>query len=171
MNKEIMGIQKTLGGTPDILEAMLGEVDEALLWRPAPDRWSIADVLTHLLDVEVNALGVRARRIVAEDNPALDDYDQEAAIKGSTGDTDPAQTFADFRAERLRTLAWLDTVAPESLQRTGQHSAIGGITLWSHLNQWAFHDLGHIRQVAELRRAQLFYPHTGSYHKFYSVNP
>ena len=171
MPERIVAIWKTLERTPDTLEAMLGGVEDVLVWRSAPDRWSIADVLVHLLDVEVNALGLRARRIVEEENPLLEDYDQGAAVSAAVKDANPYQTLEAFCAERKKTVEWLRTLDPLSLQRTGQHSAIGEISLWNHLNQWAFHDLGHIRQVLEIRRAQTFYPHTGNYRKFYSVNP
>ena len=171
MPEKIAAILKTLERTPGALEALLGEAGDALVWRPAPDRWSIADVLVHLLDVEVNALGLRARRIVEEDNPALEDFDQVEAVHASTASGTPSRTLAAFRAERGRTVAWLREVSGQSLRRTGQHAVIGEISLWNHLNQWAFHDLGHIRQVLEIRRAQTFYPHTGNYRKFYSVNP
>jgi hypothetical protein len=40
--------------------------------------------------------------------------------------------------------------------RTGVHSELGTITLGELLNEWANHDLGHIRQIAELYRARSF---------------
>ncbi len=44
-----------------------------------------------------------------------------------------------------------------------------GITLSHLLNEWAFHDLGHVRQIAEIVRA-FFYPHMGPFQKYYKVN-
>ena len=166
-------VLQTLEKTPAVLEALLaGLPEKVLVWKPTAGRWSIQEVLIHLLDVEVNALGLRARRILEEENPLLPDYDQTAPVSGKDpADSGAIKALDDLRQEREKTTAWLRGVREESLSRVGQHAAIGEITLRNHLNQWAFHDLGHIRQVAELTRACLYYPHTGNYHKFYSVNP
>jgi hypothetical protein len=39
------------------------------------------------------------------------------------------------------------------------------------LNESAFHDLGHIRQVMELYRSHVFYPEMGAYRGYYKINP
>jgi hypothetical protein len=162
---------QALEKTPGVLRVMLvGAPVEVFQWRSAPDRWSITDVFAHLLDMEVNALRFRARKILEEDNPFLPDIDQEGRAKGYSG-RDPWTILEEFQQEREKSLQWLKQVPPEALPRTAQHEVIGELTLENHVNQWAFHDLGHIRQVAEIYRASLFYPHTGNYHKFYSVNP
>jgi len=55
--------------------------------------------------------------------------------------------------------------------RTGVHSELGTITLSEMLNEWANHDLGHIRQIAELYRARAFYPYSGPFMKYSSPEP
>ena len=50
--------------TPILLETMLRDLPETLLrWKPAPERWSIAEVLGHLVDLE-EVYADRTRRIV-----------------------------------------------------------------------------------------------------------
>jgi hypothetical protein len=51
------------------------------------------------------------------------------------------------------------------------HKKVGPISLSDVLNECAYHDLGHIRQIAELVRALKYYPNMGLYAKFYKVNP
>lgn len=164
---------ETLAQTPSILKSMLAAAtQEVLSWKPSPERWSITEVLAHLLDMEVNALRLRARRIVEEKNPLLENIDQVAAAADKNYVAQgPWETLEKFRQEREQSLAWFRQVPADALQRAGQHAEIGTITLENLLNQWAFHDLGHVRQVAELLRARAYYPHTGNFHKYYSVNP
>jgi hypothetical protein len=164
---------ETLAQTPGILKSMLAAAtQEVLSWKPSPERWSITEVLAHLLDMEVNALRLRARRIVEEKNPLLENIDQvAAAAEKNYVAQGPWETLEKFRQEREQSLAWFRQVPADALQRAGQHAEIGTITLENLLNQWAFHDLGHVRQVAELLRARVYYPHTGNFHKYYSVNP
>ena len=60
--------------TPAILETLLRDVPTDVLdWKPAPDRWSITEVLAHLLMIE-QLYGDRAKRIVVDNNPTLAKY-------------------------------------------------------------------------------------------------
>jgi len=71
-------ILKTLRATPVVLRALVAEVDEARLRRrPAPGKWAIIEVVGHLADTEERALA-RVRRMLAEENPELAPFDQEA---------------------------------------------------------------------------------------------
>ena len=60
---------------------------------------------------------------------------------------------------------------PKVLSRTARHSVLGAFTLENLLNEWALHDLGHIRQMAELVRAQLYYPGIGVFQAEYILKP
>jgi hypothetical protein len=55
--------------------------------------------------------------------------------------------------------------------RTGRHEELGMLSFNQLLNEFPFHDLGHIRQIAELHRSHAFYPHMGVFQKYYSINP
>src|SRR5260370_36130129 len=64
--------------TPIILEKLLHSAPhDVLQWKPAPDRWSISEVLAHLLDV-VQMFSERVRRMVEEQSPQLPEFDQKA---------------------------------------------------------------------------------------------
>jgi DinB superfamily len=57
--------------TPGLLELLLRDVPkETMEWKPAQDRWSIAQVLAHLVVIEQLYNG-RARRIIMENDPLL----------------------------------------------------------------------------------------------------
>jgi DinB superfamily len=45
--------------------------------RPGPGEWAVIEVVAHLADTEERALA-RVRRMLAEDNPHLEPFDQEA---------------------------------------------------------------------------------------------
>ena len=48
---------------------------------------------------------------------------------------------------------------------------MGEITIAQLMSLWAFHDLGHLRQIAELVRAAQFWDGIGSLQRYYSVRP
>lgn len=47
----------------------------------------------------------------------------------------------------------------------------GEITLAEMLHEWALHDLGHIRQIAELVRARKYLPGAGPLGADYQLKP
>jgi hypothetical protein len=62
-------------------------------------------------------------------------------------------------------------VPAAAIARTGNHEEAGMVTIGQFLNEWACHDLGHIRQIAELYRARAFYPNIGTFQRYYSLKP
>lgn len=159
--------------TPIIIEKIVwAATDEQMHWKPAADRWSIAEVLAHLAEVEVIVFRERIQKIMAEKNPALQSYDQNAAYaEGRYSKLRAGENLKKFCHERDRSLSALRYVPAAAAARTGQHAKLGAITIGQVMNGWAFHDLGHIRQIAELYRARAFYPNAGPFQSFYTVKP
>jgi hypothetical protein len=163
----------TLEATPEILRGLLASVtEEQTAWKPSPDRWSIAEVLEHMSHVEGHGFRLRAERMVKEENPVLEVYDQEAlSAEGQYSGRDVEDSFDHFEEQREDNVAWLTSLPARAISRTAQHQELGTITLGQLLNEWAFHDLGHLRQIAELVRALVYYPNIGPFQKYYKVNP
>jgi hypothetical protein len=145
--------------------------DDILHWKPAPERWSISEVLAHLVEIEELYAG-RVRRMVAEDAPKFLRYvqpDPASPNAGSQGDA--AEILARFTSQRRDNVGFLNTMPANAGARTGHHSELGPITLSQMLCEWASHDLGHLRQIAELYRARAFYPHAGPFQKYSNPKP
>jgi hypothetical protein len=158
--------------TPILFETMLRDLPrDVLQWKPAADRWSISEVLAHLAHAE-QVFSSRVRRFVSEESPALEVFKQpdpagpKAYSKGVAG-----EHLAEFTGARRAAIALLRSLPESAGARTAQHSAIGHITLSQMMNEWASHDLGHLRQVAELYRARAFYPHAGPFQKYSDPKP
>ncbi len=157
--------------TPGTLRGLLGQATtEDLDWRPAPDRWSISMVLAHLADVEGNGFVARFRAMVGQEDPFLPSYDQLALFAAGRA-WDGTAELTRLEAERLRTLEFLRTLPAEAGSRRGRHEQLGPITVAELLNEFAFHDLGHLRQLAELYRARVFYPSMGAFRNYYQIHP
>lgn len=170
--EELLPGVSVLEQSPIIIEKILYEATpDELHWKPAPDRWSISEVLAHLVEVET-VFRKRAQLMVEKDSPALESYDQNAAYAAGKYSSGRAQEhLRQFCHERDLSISWLRYVPAKALPRTAQHSELGRITLSDLLHEWAFHDLGHIRQIAELYRARAFYPRMGGFQKYYTVKP
>lgn len=154
--------------TPGLLELLLRDVpDDVLDWKPGAERWSISEVLGHMVMIE-KLYEQRARRIVAEEHPALRKY--EAPAEGEA--KKPAREhLEEFVSLRRAFVFYLRSVPCSAAGRAGQHAELGTVTLGQMLHELANHDLGHVRQIAELYRARSFYPHAGPYQRYSNPKP
>jgi hypothetical protein len=164
-------IPRVLQNTPSLLRLLVaGYSEETLQWRPSPERWSAAMVLAHLADAEVLCMRARLMRTATEDRPLLERYDQQAFLRASAAF--PIESaLATLERERATTLRLLDKLPAAVLERQCTHPDLGVLTFESLLHEFAFHDLGHIRQIAELCRSHAHYPKMGGWRNYYSVNP
>jgi hypothetical protein len=114
----------------------------------------------------------RTRRMVTEETPALPKFDPTTTVV--TGDYTRGradENFAVFLKARRATTVLLRSIPPDSAERAATHSELGSITLGQMLNEWASHDLGHLRQIAELYRARAFHPYSGPFQKYSHPKP
>jgi hypothetical protein len=144
-------IMKTLQATPVVLRALVAGVDEAgLRRRPAPGEWAIIEVVGHLADTEERALG-RVRRMLAEDNPHLEPFDQEAlAVQRRYLDLDLQQELARLEQLRGQHLAVLEAMDAQGWELTGQHGEHGAVTVELYETHVAAEEVDHLAQVARL---------------------
>jgi hypothetical protein len=158
---------------PIIIEKIIwAATEDQLHWKPAMDRWSISEVLAHLADVEVAGFRERVQRMLEKENPRLESYDQNAAYAAGKYSAGQAREhLKQFCHERDRSLSWLRYIPAAKSSRTGQHVALGTITVGQLMHEWAFHDLGHIRQIAELYRSRAFFPRMGPFQCSYTIRP
>lgn len=157
----------TLEQTPRVLDSLLaGMSEEDLHWQPAPGRWSAAEVLAHLAHAEECCFGARLRAFLTQDGPEFADYDAED-FRGAPLDG----AMVRLRGARRANLDLLAAAPASAALRTARHRGLGRVTLREQLNEWAFHDLGHIRQIAEIVRARRYYEGMGPWRAEYEVKP
>ena len=69
-----------------IATTMTGAAGAELDFTPGPQKWSLRQIVAHVADSEIVAAD-RFRRIIAEDEPTLIGYDQDAWVGRSNGYT------------------------------------------------------------------------------------
>ena len=108
--------------TPILLETMLRDLPEDLLrWKPAPERWSIAEVLGHLADLE-GVYADRTRRIVTEDIPMLQKYDATSTVViGDYPRGSASEILAFFTRTRRATIILLRSIPADAGEREATH--------------------------------------------------
>jgi hypothetical protein len=160
-----------LEATPAILRGLMCELSETdARWKPAPDRFSVAEVLAHLSHTEGHCYRMRVDRFVHEERPEFEPDDAQLHLERYR-DADPEEEFAHFEEQRDTNLEYLRSLPAGAGCRVALHQEAGEITLTQMLHAWALHDLGHIRQVAELARARKYLAGAGPLGKEFDLQP
>ncbi len=146
-------ITRYLRSVPDLTEKILqGLSDDELSRRPSPDEWSALEVCCHLRDYAQEE-GVRVRRLVEEDEPALDSYDQEAwALERNYQGDDPARVRTALRAFWGGLAYQLEGLADEQWERGGTHPERGAVTVRSRTERQVAHAQAHLEQLRAIRQ-------------------
>ncbi len=137
---------------PDLIEeALHGLSDDELRRRPSPDEWSALEVCCHLRDYAQEE-GVRVRRLVEEDEPALEAYDQEArAIERNYQGEDIRRVHTALRAFWGGLAYQLEGLSDQQWERGGTHPERGAVTVRSRAERQVAHAQAHLEQLRAIR--------------------
>jgi hypothetical protein len=131
-----------------------GKSRKQLTRRPAPDKWSIAEIMAHLADGEV-VIGWRIRQILAQNATPIQAYDQDAwARTFDYGRRDPRLSLASYRALREANLALLKSVPRKLWDNYGVHQERGNESISHVVRMVAGHDLNHLQQIQRILKGK-----------------
>ncbi|HXB20628.1 MAG TPA: DinB family protein [Candidatus Solibacter sp.] len=137
--------------TPKKLAALIRRLDKKRLTkRPAPEKWSIAEIVAHLADAEIVA-GWRLRQILSTNGTTIQSFDQNAwASTFRYGRQDTKQSLATFQALREYNLAVLKSVPKALWENYGMHQERGKESVAHLVRMLAGHDVNHVQQVEKI---------------------
>lgn len=139
---------KVQAGTAKKLEKLVKGVSPAKLRkRPAPEKWSVAEIVVHLADTEI-AGSWRIRSILGAPGTALQAFDQDAWVTAMHYEKrDVRKAIEQFRVNREANLALYKTLTPEQWKLHGMHAERGQETVEHIARLFAGHDLNHVKQI------------------------
>ncbi|MGH9513185.1 MAG: DinB family protein [Terriglobales bacterium] len=132
--------------------AISGIPPSVLRYKPAPDKWSILEILGHLADVEI-VFGHRIRQILAENQPAIAPMDQNAWARNlGYMETPAAEMVALFGVNRHHNLRILRRIRPQDLAKSAYHPEQKRDVLLSEIvERLDKHTGNHLRQIEKLK--------------------
>jgi hypothetical protein len=146
--KDPLRLQQAMPGK--VAALIRGKTGKQLSRRPAPDKWSIAEILAHLADAEV-AIAWRIRQILANNAISIQAYDQDLwARTFDYAHRDPRVSLEGFRALREANLALLKAVPRKLWDNYGVHQERGNESVSHVVRMVAGHDLNHLQQIARI---------------------
>jgi len=102
-----------------LIDLASGLTEEQALHRYAPDKWSIKEVIMHLIDCE-RIFNYRALRYARQDKTNLMGFDQDDFVTYSDADQLPLdQLLETFLLQQKNSEAMFQTFTPDMLNATG----------------------------------------------------
>ena len=147
-------IDRFSDGGPLLVQAVAGLSPEQERDHPIPGTWSIAELVVHLLDCDL-VFADRMKRIIAEDSPKLEGFDESLWLTGLDYQAMPVdEAVALFAANRKWMARILRARDEASFARAGTHSEKGRQTL-AEVLAYATNHLDHHLKFLYAKRAKL----------------
>ena len=140
-------------GYDEVIKSLEAFPEASLGSHPIPEKWSACEIIHHLADSETES-GMRFKRLLVEDHPLIQGYDQAAfaaKLKYNAREIGPA--LDAFRSARANTAQLFELMSEEDWKREGTHSESGSYSAEDWLRIYAGHAHNHAAQIQRLKES------------------
>ena len=133
-----------------LVQLIKGVSTSELRKHPAPEKWSVSEIIAHLADGEIVG-GFRVRFILGSPGSPVLAYDQDKWVtSGHYDKRDPQKSVGLFRVLREANLTLLESLKPEQWKQYGMHSERGKESIEHIVRMFAGHDVNHLQQIEKI---------------------
>ncbi len=133
-----------------------GASREEYLWKPAPDKWCLLEVICHLYDEEREDFRARVRHCLENSKKPLPPIDPLGWVKERDYIGQNFEEKIDsVIKERENSIRWLKSLQNPNWENFIEHRKLGKMSANLFLANWLAHDYIHIRQIVKIKRAYL----------------
>jgi hypothetical protein len=151
---DYQALRETLAAQADLIRGLVWDLlDEEVRWKPAPDRWSVLEVVNHLLDEERHDFRVRLDLLLRQSGePWPEIRPMEWVTERHYNERDLAPSLGSFLVERGASLEWLASLDLPDWE-AGEEAPWGGVFHAGDMfAAWVFHGELHMQQLIRLRQ-------------------
>jgi hypothetical protein len=144
-------VQRLRDQADDVRRMVAGLDEETLSKRTVPDKWSLKELVSHVLRVQ-RLYSERLETMLSQENPTLASYQPEGdAVFEKIAGRPAEETLAIYLAERERHVDRLEDLSPSEWHRSAQHPDYAHYDVHFQTDYLAHHEAHHIYQML-LRR-------------------
>ena len=137
-----------------IIQDLVGNINpEQAAWRPEKTRWTVLEVVNHLLDIEIEDFRYDLKLILFHPDERWPNFNIEKwRVERKYNDRRLDESIRKFADERRKSIRWLRTLKSPDLHavHSGNGFEGGKMRAGDVLVSWTAHDLFHIRQLSLL---------------------
>lgn len=142
-------LEETLHETTNKIAFLLAKIGvEKTAVRPAPGKWSPAEIVCHLADCEL-VFAYRLRQTLAEDGHIIQPFDQDKWA-ANYAEIEAGQALGLFDSLRGWNLDLIGKSLPAAAHRPVTHPERGAMTFQTIVETMAGHDINHLKQLEKL---------------------
>lgn len=149
----ILYIIQELGRNKQVFHSLFDSVyDQMYLWKPAPNKWCLLEILCHLYDEEKEDFKARIQHTF--DNPELPmkTIDPVGWVeKRKYLEQNYQEVLEKFIYEREQSIEWLSQLKDPPWEQCSQHPKLGELSASMFLANWLAHDYLHLRQISRTK--------------------
>ncbi len=120
-------------------------------WRPEDERWSVLEVINHLVDEDVEDFRCHLDHVLHTPDQPWPEFDPQGwVVNRKYNHRVLEDSLSRFREVRTQSIIWLQGLASPDWD-TAVRMPWGLLTAGDVLSSWLAHDLLHLRQLVELR--------------------
>src|SRR5215470_15760862 len=137
----------------EIAAAVSGLSPQVLRHKPAPQKWSILEILGHLVDIEI-VYAYRLRQMLADNKPVIAPMDQDEWARNlGYMDTPAPELVALYGLNRHHNLRLLRRLKPTDLEKSAFHPEYDKqVTVARLVEQMSGHGANHLAQIEKLKK-------------------
>ena len=143
----------------DVDRLTRGLSEEILSKRAIPDKWSLKELLCHMVITQA-VFAERAATMLREEHTTLKSYDPEEDPEFDVAKTRPMGVLiSQFWADRTRLVRLLEPLTPAEWHRTGEHPEFAHYDIHFLVEYMVYHEAHHLYQMLWRRKDQGKIPH------------
>lgn len=128
---------------------------EQAVWKAAPEKWSILEIVNHLYDEEREDFRARVNNLLTENKEWAPIDPQGWVTSRNYAERDLRESLNNFLEERRKSIEWLRGLENPDWSLSQKHPAGFSMTAEQMLSSWLAHDIMHIRQIITVQFAYL----------------
>jgi len=122
------------------------------LWKQAPEKWCLLEIVCHLYDEERDDFRFRTRWVLENPNKIPPPFNPlDWVTEHRYLEQDYNQMLSKFIEEREASVAWLKTLEKPHWEYSFIHPKIGKLSAKHFYDNWLAHDYLHFRQIIKLK--------------------
>ena len=140
-----------LGKNRSVFDGLVSGISiEQARWRPAPDKWSMLEVINHLYDEEREDFRQRLELTLLDPKQSWPPIDPRGWVTTRAyNERELDASLANFFAEREKSIAWLSQLSSPKWDNQNE-GPNGLLSAGDLMASWMAHDFLHIRQLTRL---------------------
>jgi len=131
---------------------------DVIRWKPEPNKWSMLEILCHLIDEEREDFRQRVKtqlEFPGKTPPPIDPVGWVTNRKYI--DQDYELKITEFLKERTMSVTWLESLVDPNWDNSYSHPSLGDLSAGLFLENWLAHDYFHFRQITRTKYLYLKY--------------